>query len=274
MILKEESTMFKHDLKIVLTLAQKNFILYIKKGSVLIFGLLFPFFMLISWILGRSISPDQIIIGIISMTSFFTATAVSPVILPIETREKSLERLFAAPVSLMQILLGIILASALYSFGISSIITLIFLLIYRILALSFISVLAIYLGIFLMALLGSLIGLLISAKPSDQTSDIMVIINLIKFPLLFLGGVFIPLSNLSTYGSILNLVSPLTYLTELLRGVVNKSSIIPPGFNILILCIWIALLSIINYYIHKRTMPKRFSEVSNSKNMMKKVKLK
>jgi len=77
--------------------------------------------------------------------------------------------------------------------------------------------LLIFLGFLLMGLVGSLLGLLLSSKPTDQTSDIMVLTNLVKFPLLFLGGVFIPLKSLTTLGSVLNLVSPLTYLTELLR---------------------------------------------------------
>ena len=251
-------------------LTRKNFILYIKKGSVLIFGLLFPFFMLISWILGRDISLDQIFIGIVSMTCFFTATAISPVILPIETREKSLERLLAAPVSLIEILLGITLASTLYSFLITTTIALIFVVVYPTLIISLLAGLTLFFGIFLVSILGSLIGMLISAKPTDQTSDIMVLINLIKFPLLFLGGVFIPLKDLSSFASILNLISPLTYLTELLRGLVNENSIIKPGLNILILCCWIILLCLLNYIIHKKTMSMRFSEAAGRKKKTKK----
>jgi len=85
------------------------------------------------------------------------------------------------------------------------------------LLISILDYLLIFLGFLLMGLVGSLLGLLLSSKPTDQTSDIMVLTNLVKFPLLFLGGVSIPLKSLTTLGSVLNLVSPLTYLTELLR---------------------------------------------------------
>ncbi|MHA1677575.1 MAG: ABC transporter permease, partial [Promethearchaeota archaeon] len=57
-------------------LSKKNIQLYIKKGPVLIFGLMFPFFMVLSWVLGREISPYQVFVGIISMTAFFTSTAI------------------------------------------------------------------------------------------------------------------------------------------------------------------------------------------------------
>ncbi len=252
----------------LIMLTKKNLTLYVKRGPVIIFGLLFPFFMLISWLLGREISVEQIFIGIVSMTSFFTATAISPVILPIETREKSIERILVAPISLTEILLGIMCASTIYSFLITSIITIIFLVVILNFKITVLSFFMVFLGIFLMAILGSLLGLLLSSKPSDQTSDIMVLSNIVKFPLLFLGGVFIPLKGLSSFSCIFNLISPLTYLTELLRGTLSEESIISPGLNLIILCCWILLLFMLNLIIHKKTMPKRFSESVGNKKMM------
>ncbi|GAG84978.1 unnamed protein product [marine sediment metagenome] len=64
--------MIKDSLKRIWILSKKNISLYIKKGPVLIFGLMFPFFMTLSWVIGREISFNQVFIGIISMTSFFT----------------------------------------------------------------------------------------------------------------------------------------------------------------------------------------------------------
>lgn len=254
-------------------LTKKNITLYIKKGPVLIFGLMFPFFLVLSWILGREISLNQVFVGIVAMTSFFTATAVSPVILPIETREKSLERLLGAPISLIEILTGIILASTLYSFIVTSIIAIIFLIPIITSITSPISILIIFTGIFLMAILGSIIALLISANPTDQTSDIMVLINLVKFPLIFIGGVFIPLMAIPDFLAIIYLMSPVTYLTELLRSCINEPSFISTEINILTLIVWILIVFYLNYLIHKKTMPKRFSE-SGGPNKMKKKKMK
>ncbi|MCP4764021.1 MAG: ABC transporter permease, partial [archaeon] len=103
--------MIQESINKIWLLCKKNITLYIKKGPVLIFGLMFPFFMTLSWVIGREISLNLVFVGIVSMTSFFTATAISPVVLPIETREKSLERILSFPISLNEILLGIILAS-------------------------------------------------------------------------------------------------------------------------------------------------------------------
>ena len=79
------------------------------------FGVLFPVFLLLAFYIGRSIPPDFLLSGLISMTLFFTSSAVSPVISPWETRMKTLERLVSAPVSISTIVIGDVLAS--FTFG-------------------------------------------------------------------------------------------------------------------------------------------------------------
>ncbi|TFG14522.1 MAG: ABC transporter permease [Promethearchaeota archaeon] len=261
--------MRSESLRNIWMLSKKNMTLYVKRGPVLIFGLMFPFFLVISWILGRTITIHQIFIGIVAMTSFFTSTAISPVILPIETREKSLERLLSAPVSFNEILLGIIIASTLYSIIITSIISIIFILPFPTLIASPFSYIIIFIGISLMGVLGSLLGLLVSSKPTDMTSDIMVLMNLIKFPLLFIGGVFIPLSSLPSSIAILYFFSPLTFVTEMLRSSVDQTNLLSNEVSILFLIGWIALFLTLNYVLHRKTMPKRFSEAASGPKMKK-----
>jgi ABC-2 type transport system permease protein len=262
--------MIKESLDRIIVLTKKNIFLYIRKGPVLIFGLLFPFFMALSWVIGRNISSNQIFIGIIAMTSFFTSTAISPVILPIETREKSLERILSSPLSLTEILMGIVLASSLYSAIITSIVSFAFIFILSIEFISLTAVFLMFLGIFLMAILGSLLGLLISAKPTDMTSDVMILINLIKFPLLFISGIFIPLQNSSTGTIMLSFLSPTTFLADLFRFCVDGSNFFNFEIDILMLVIWIFLLFIASSVLHSKTMPKRFSDSGKSTNKSKK----
>ncbi|MFO8019004.1 MAG: ABC transporter permease [Promethearchaeia archaeon] len=259
-------------MKNIWMLTKKNITLYVKKGPVLIFGLMFPFFMVLSWILGRQITLSQIFVGIVSMTSFFTATAISPVILPIETREKSLERLLGAPITLIEILSGIIIASTVYSVIITSLIAVIFLIPIFALIASPLSLFLIFVGISLMAVLGSIIGLFVSAKPTDQTSDIMVLVNLVKFPLLFIGGVFIPLTAVPGSVAIIYLLSPVTFLTEILRNSVREPTLIPLEMSLIGLIIWTIMAFIVMFYVQKKTMVKRFSEAGRENKKKKKMK--
>ena len=260
--------MIQDSLTRIWLLSKKNITLYIKKGPVLIFGLMFPFFMTLSWVIGRKISLNLVFIGIIAMTSFFTATAISPVVLPIETREKSLERILSSPISLNEILIGIILASTLYSLIITSIITILFILIFSVGFNSLITIFLMFFGIGLMSILGSLLGLLVAANPTDMTSDVMIIMNLIKFPLLFISGIFVPLQTMPFNLVFISFLSPITFLTDLLRFCVEGNNFFLVQFDILMLIIWIISLSIVNYILHKKTMPMRLSEKGSKKKMM------
>ncbi|MHA1370085.1 MAG: hypothetical protein ACTSRA_10270, partial [Promethearchaeota archaeon] len=105
----------KSSVRRIWLLSKKNIRLYVKQGPVLIFGILFPFFMALAWVIGRPIPLTHIFVGIVSMSAFFTATAISPVVLPIETRERSLEKLLSMPVTLREILASIVVASVIYS---------------------------------------------------------------------------------------------------------------------------------------------------------------
>jgi len=125
-----------------------------------------------------------------------------------------------------------------------------------------------FLGISLMAILGSLLGLLISAYPTDLTSDVMILVNVIKFPLLFISGIFIPLQTLPPHLIFLAFMSPITFLTDLLRFCADGSNYFTFQFDIIILTLWIVLLFIGSHFLHKRTMPKRFSETGKSKKKM------
>ncbi len=264
--------MIKDGIIKIWTLCKKNIFLYIKKGPVLIFGLMFPFFMTLSWIIGRDISLNHVFIGIIAMTSFFTATAISPVVLPIETREKSLERVLSSPITLNEILLGIVFASTLYSLIITSIITIILILIFSIIINSLTVLFLMILGITLMSILGSLLGLLIAANPTDMTSNVMILMNLIKFPLLFMSGIFIPLNQLPAHLVFVSFFSPITFLTDLLRFCVDGSNFFLFQFDIIMLIKWIILLFIVSNILHKRTMPKRMSEMGKTKKKIKMMK--
>ena len=223
------------------------------------FGLLFPFFIALTWVMGREIPGTQLFTGITSMTVFFTSSAMSPVILPWETREKGLERQITAPLNLTAILWGIISASTLFSLVITAIVSMI-------LGVgagisfstpgSFIGFLG---GLFLMGLIGSLVGVLVSAPPTDQLPDIMTLANLVKFPLLFISGIFIPLHQLSFPLSLVAWFSPLTPLVDVVASCVGDIEILPLPLDLCILTGWTLALYALSWYAHSKTFERRFS---------------
>jgi len=240
-------------LKRSLAVAEKDIRIYYLKGPVLIFGILFPMFLFLAFSVGRSLPIEVMISGLLSMTLFFTATAVSPVILPWEGSMRTLERLISAPVSITAILLGDVLASFLFGMAIS-IVPIAFGLL---LGLRIHSPLVMATAIILSAFCFSYLGMLFSTPPTNVHSNIMMISNLFKFPLVFISGIFIPLEQMPSWGRLIALFSPLTYLTDLIRYSIQGISSYPVLLDFAAIILFMLIFMALAIVIHTRNMPKR-----------------
>ncbi|MHC1591017.1 MAG: ABC transporter permease [Candidatus Helarchaeales archaeon] len=236
------------------TLTIKNIELYFKKGPVIIFGLLFPFFMMLAWIIGRGIHLYQLFSGIMAMAIFFLSTSISPVIFPWETHEKNLERMVAAPITLFDLIFSIIFASTLFSLFLSTILFVILMVIFGIPAWCFISFI---LGAVLLSWASSSLGVLISAPPTDITANIMLLSTLVKFPLIFISGIFVPLEILPLPVFVLALFSPITYFVDILKSSLGIGTL-GIGLDLLVLLIWAIMFHVLAYLFHKKTFLMRF----------------
>ena len=63
--------------------AKKDVWIYYAKGPVVVFGLIFPLFLLIAFTIGRNMTVKDLFPGLMGMAIFFTSTAVGPAILPL-----------------------------------------------------------------------------------------------------------------------------------------------------------------------------------------------
>ncbi|RLC34003.1 ABC transporter permease [Candidatus Shapirobacteria bacterium] len=243
----------KEQLKRSMAIAKKNLSIYYFRGPVIIQGLLIPAFLFISFSFKRNSPAVLLVSSLIGMALFFAVSAITPVIAPWETRMKTFERLLTSPISLWAIILGDIIASVLFGFFIVSAIFLILSL--------FVPSIHIhpllYFGSLIASFAFSSLSVLISAPPADKPSDIMVISTLLKFPLLFISGVFVPITDLSGW-HLLSLLSPLTYYMDLIRFSLQGSSLMSPFVNILILFIFSLLLFRLAVFWHQKSLKKRF----------------
>jgi len=243
-------------LKKSLAIAKKNLRIYYMKGPVLIFGLLLPFFFFLSFWLGREMSPLMLGTALVGMAIWFTSTSISPVITPWETMTKTLERLISSPVGHGWILLGDILASATIGLIMTAVPLVLALIL---LDLAVFHPLVLTLVLILGSLCFSAVGVLISALPTDSPSDVMMLSSLVKFPLVFISGIFIPINELPGWGQIVSYFSPLTYFTNLVRWSFDGNV----GFgtsqllNLVILTALLILFSCLAVFAHKKALPKR-----------------
>ena len=82
----------------VLMVTEKDMRIYYYKGSVVIFGLLFPFIMFLTFFIGRNLDVVLFFPSFLGMMLFFSASSTGPLITPWEKRERTFERLVSLPV--------------------------------------------------------------------------------------------------------------------------------------------------------------------------------
>ncbi|MFP4005594.1 MAG: ABC transporter permease [Candidatus Hadarchaeia archaeon] len=247
---------FFEQLKRSIAIAKKNLRIYYVKGPVVIFGMLLPFFFFLSFWLGRDMDPIMLGTGLVGMSIWFTSTSISPVITPWETRTNTLERLISSPVGHSWILFGDILASALIGILITIVPILIAILALG-LTIAHISVLII--GLVLGSFCFSSIGVLIAALPTDTPADVMMLSSLVKFPIIFISGIFIPTNQLPNWGQAIAHLSPLTYLTDLVRWTFGSDGSFWPSplQNMIILGLFIIIFASLAIISHRKTLPLR-----------------
>ncbi|MBS3795792.1 MAG: ABC transporter permease [Candidatus Thorarchaeota archaeon] len=242
-------------LRNILTIARKNMLVYYRRGPTLIFGLLFPFFFFLSFVLGRSVEPAQLMPGLLGMVIFFASTAVGPVIIPTETRGHTLERLVALPVPFWAILLGDTLSSIIFSL-ISCMTPIVLALL--VVEMTLFDIALMLIGVLFGCVCFSLFGLLLSSPATDQTSTIMMLSTMTKFPLVFISGVFVPLQSMPSFLLPLTLVSPLTYIVDIQNTAMFGTGFFHPLVSLFVVALSAIVLWILASMVHQRTLQKRF----------------
>jgi len=249
-----ENNLYWEQFKRCLAIVKKNIRIYYSKGPVIIFGLLVPFFLFLSFYIGRNMPAEALMPGLLGMTAFFTATSVGPAIVPWEARAKTLERLISSPISIWTIFLGDVFSSFLFGSLIST---------FPVIAGLFIGVeivnpLILGLGIILGTFCFASFSILLSAyPPTDTPAGVMMLSSMIKFPLVFISGIFIPIEELPVWGKTVSSISPLTYFTDLARYSIQGSSYYPIELDLIVLTASAIILLVTAIKIHERTMQKR-----------------
>lgn len=228
---------------------KKNIMLYYLKAPVLIFGVLFPVFFFLAFKMGRPVSSENIVPGMVAMAVWFTASAVGPLVTPWERRARTYERLIATPASLQAILAGDVLSGVVFGSALSVVpVTLGLILtdatIYNLLALVG--------GIVLGAISFSSLGVLLAAPPASSPANIMLLSNLVRLPLLFVSGIFLPISEMPLWVRWIAPLSPLSYAADVIRAAFGQQVYFPLWLSPLMLVSFAAVLMWGAYKFHRK----------------------
>ncbi len=197
-----------------LAVAEKDIKVYYAKPGTVMFGFLFPLSMFLSYIAGRGVTVDKAIPVLIAITPLFASSSIGPVTIPMERRTKTFDRFLTAPVTLQAILIGKTIAGLTYGALTSLIPVVIGLLV----GMSIVSPLKLALAITLSSATFSCMGVMFASIPTQNPGQVMMPLNFVRIPLLFISGVFIPIEQLPAWGRTLAALSPLSYSMDLVRA--------------------------------------------------------
>ncbi|MBN1630027.1 MAG: ABC transporter permease [Thermoleophilia bacterium] len=214
---------------------------YYLKPPNISWGLIFP----LAWtgmffIKSGSDAEDMLTLlpGVVAVSILFGTTSMLAVTVTFEKKNRSFERLLIAPISLG--LLMVAKTSGAILFGIANAFVPV------ILALFLVDLSAVAWGAFLpavilIAIASTFLGLLIAVAVSE-VFEAQTFSNFFRFPMMFLCGLFFPISQLPVFIRPLSYIAPLTYGADILHGAVYNANVMPYALDFAILAAFCAAL--------------------------------
>jgi ABC-2 type transport system permease protein len=216
-------------LRIAWAIGEKDIRIYYLRPGSLLFGVLFPVSMFLSYVVGRNVSVAEAIPILVAQTLFFASSSIGPVTIPLERRLRTFDRYLSAPISLRTVLLGKTVSGFLYGLLVSSIPIIAGILFFQS---TITNVFALIAGMILSAFCFAAMGLMFASIPGQHPGQVMMPMNFVRIPLLFISGVFIPISELPEWGQLLSAFSPLTHTIELVKSGLGGENIFGPVVNV------------------------------------------
>jgi ABC-2 type transport system permease protein len=231
------------------TVVIKDIRVYYLRPGMIMFGFLMPFFMFFSFSVRRQMEAGDGLARLLALTIFFTVAAAGPFIIPTERRVRTYDRLLAAPMSLITLLLGKIAVGAFFAIAVSTVALSAGLLIFDVTIAQpgFLAV-----SILLGALSFSALGLIFGSIPTNNPGDVQMPSTLLRWGLMFISGVFVPLGEMTPAARIIAYFSPLTYAQDLMNHSVMGSGVINIWLDVAVLLVTSILLLYPSILLHKR----------------------
>jgi len=211
------------------------------------FGVLFPFALFLSFSIGRNTPISTQIPVLIAQTLFFASSSIGPVVIPSERALQTFDRFLTAPVSLLAVLMGKTLAGFIFGVGIS-VIPIVFGV--AVFGTEVTSITTLMLCMFLSALGFSAMGIMFASMPGQTPGTVMMPLNFVRIPLLFVSGVYTPIKDLPAWGQVAAMLSPLTHTIELARYGLGGENFFGPFVNVVVLSAYTVVFLFVGIRFH------------------------
>ncbi|HOV37224.1 MAG TPA: ABC transporter permease [Spirochaetales bacterium] len=222
------------------SILRKDVKTYYLKPPNISWGIIFPFAWALMYFVRSKTPMDvrEILPGLVTLSVLFGTTSMLSVTITFERRGRSFERLLLAPISLTLLMMaktsGAILFGTLNGFVPILVTWVVFGLHNTNLAIGFV-------GIVLLATVSTFIGLFI-AVAVKEVFEAQTFSNFFRFPMIFLCGLFIPLSGLPAVLRPLSYAIPVTYGVDLLNFAFHGSGTMYLWLDFLVLTVAILFL--------------------------------
>jgi ABC-2 type transport system permease protein len=239
--------MWQDNLRGIYYIALKDMRTYYLKPPAISWGIVFPVAWILAFYLRSPRAFEDLVPGLIAMTILFSTTAAEAVVINFELRIGSLERLLLAPLTFSAVLLGKVLGGAMFGLLMTALVTIgsavglgLYINVTQL-------VLIIVPSLFAFSAMGALLCVMVREVFEAQT-----LANLPRFLMMFLSGIFYPLSAMPPPLRYVAYLLPLTYTVDGLRHSLSPTDTVPVLVDSLILIAVAVILTALAIKLFRR----------------------
>jgi len=200
------------DLRGMFYIMLKDLHAYYFKPPNISWGILLPLAFVLAFAIRDPGNLDNLIPGLLALTLLFGASSMEAIVIAFERRVGALERLLLAPVRLPALLAGKILGGVVFGLVTTAVVLILVLFRYGLGGVNWpLLFVAMLLSATAFAAMGALVSVAVKEVFEAQT-----LANLFRFPMMFLGGVFVPVASLPPVLRVVAHALPLTYTVDAL----------------------------------------------------------
>jgi ABC-2 type transport system permease protein len=205
--------MLADDLRGMYYIALKDVKAYYFKAPNISWGILFPFAFILAFAIRNPGDLRALVPGLLALTVLFGTSSMEAIVIVFERRIGSLERLFLAPLRLPALLAGKLLGGMAFGLTVTLVVLVVSIIIFGAAGTNW---LMLILALLLSATAFSAMGAFISVAVKE-VFEAQTLANFFRFPMMFLGGVFVPLASMPAWLQGIARLFPLTYSVEALQ---------------------------------------------------------
>lgn len=241
--------MLVDDLRGMFYIALKDLKAYYFKPPNISWGILFPFAFILAFAIRNPGDLNSLVPGLLALTVLFGTSSMEAIVIVFERRTGALERLLLAPLRLPALLAGKLLGGMIFGLTVTLVVLFVSLLVFGSSGMNW---LLLFLTLFLSATAFSALGAFVSVAVRE-IFEAQTLANFIRFPMMFLGGVFVPLDSMPGWLQVLARFLPLTYSVEALRAALSGGSWTAAVFDLGAL----AVFSVVLFSLAVHTLARR-----------------